>query len=122
MDKCEFKKGIFIQRTCAQAAYHDCVDCGITVCSVHSRPVDDGTNQVLCHGCYMSKHDIDEASARVSYLESEAEFSLWYSSFRSEHVSSRRAFIFDASDYSEFEAGYSSDGVYLDDDNGFFDS
>lgn len=122
MAKCEFKKGIFIQRTCGQAAYFNCHDCGISVCSAHNQAIEGSANEVLCHACHISKHNIQESDARVRYLDSDAGFSLWYSSFRIEHVGSRHGFMFDESDYHEFDMTKAGEHVYLDDDNGFFDS
>jgi len=92
------------------------------VCSKHSRPIEGSGNEVLCHGCYISEHDIDESQARLRYLESDSNFSLWYSSYRIEFTSSREDFLFDESDYNEFDSLPKNEQVYLDDDNDFFDS
>lgn len=122
MQNCEFKKGIFIQRTCGNPAYHQCKNCNTSVCSTHSRAIANSNNEVLCHACFIAENNIDENQARISYLESNSNFSLWYSSYRIEHEHSHENLVFDENDYNDFDANSSNQQVYLDDDNDFFDS
>lgn len=122
MKHCEFKKGIFIQRTCGNPSYHSCKECHTPVCSNHAQAIEDSANEVLCHGCYLAQNQIDESQARVKYLKSDSNFSLWYSSYRLEHVKTRRNFLFDENDYGEFDINYTNEQVYLDNEPDFFDS
>lgn len=125
MTKCEFKKGIFIQRDCANPANHTCAECYTGVCRSHCRSVDDKRGDgkvVLCHSCYLKRENISEDEARQRYLESDAEFMLWYSSFREEHTVSRDDMLFDSSDYQGFDSQYVDEQAYLEDDGDFFDS
>jgi len=122
MANCEIKKGVFIQRVCGSPSYHYCSVCNTSVCSKHSRPVDDSNNGVLCLNCYLDKEKITEDQARQHYLDSDDQFMLWYSSFRVEHAGSRRQLMFDESDYQGFDNQHADEQVYLDDDGDFFDS
>ncbi len=124
MIRCEFKKGVFIQRDCESIASYTCAECYIGVCADHSYPKSPSSNDVLCHNCYISLNDITEDAARERYYESKsnAELSLWYSSFRSENTHYFDTISFDDADYQGFIAEQGQEQVYYEDDADFFDS
>jgi len=122
MKKCEFKQGIFIQRQCSNPAYHRCLECQIYVCSNHSRPIDNGNNSVLCHNCYLANNELDEEATRRRYLKSDADFQLWYSSFRKDYSEQSYQPLFDEQDYRDFEIRPDNQQAYLEEESDFFDS
>lgn len=122
MAKCASRTGIFIQRECDTPAYHQCADCKAFVCRNHLHPDDDQGITVLCHGCYLNKHELNEEEVRQRYLRSDKNFSLWYSSFRLEHADPNASLFFDKQDYQNFEQTQQQDQAYLDEEDGFFDS
>lgn len=120
MENCQYKKGIFVQRSCHQITDQKCSSCGIFVCKYHSEM---HQGSLLCHNCYLDKEKLDSNSAQDRYMEHESGYYLWYASTRKHYYDSYGdSTPFDESDYDGFDVPLTEEGEYYDSEDDFFDS
>ncbi len=128
MENCQFKKGIFVQRSCHQLSNETCGSCGITVCRYHSSTHE---GNLYCQNCYLDREKVSSSDAQERYMQDESAYYLWYASSRrhyyhdNSHDHARDGISsFDASDYRSFDTSAHEEGQEWanDSEDDFFDS
>lgn len=72
--KCEFKKGIFVQRACNKPTDINCTKCNKAVCNDHSRLLD---QKRFCLSCFREEDDGDDEEYEMMVYEDNS-FYYWY--------------------------------------------
>lgn len=73
--KCEFIKGIFVQRSCSKPSQNNCAKCNIVICNDHSHLLD---QKKYCLSCYREENNRDDDEDYGMMIYEDNSFYYWY--------------------------------------------
>ena len=128
MNLCEFKKGLFVLRTCDKNAKAQCANCQKKVCGEHANKQANG--EILCLSCYTktrrtTDYDFIDDQRERTYRDWEERGeanSTWYYDIRGDFYEDEAYQPFEARDYDAFDKRSENDAMEDGDLPSFFDS